>query len=133
MTISVKKTTGRKKASVRARPGRPDLLATALRILDDDKAENVVTIDLHGKSLIADHMIVATGRSSRQLGAMAQHLEQELGTLVARPIGIEGKAQGDWVLVDAGDIIIHLFRPEIRALYNLEKMWGALVSEVTPS
>ncbi|MBL4739776.1 MAG: ribosome silencing factor [Sneathiella sp.] len=90
----------------------------------DDKAEDVVSIDLSGKTSFADYMIIANGRSSRQVGAMADHLKERIkdeGFGVAK---IEGKANGDWVLVDAGDIIIHLFRPEVREFYNLEKIWA---------
>ena len=79
-----------------------------------------MTIDLAGKTTIADYMVVASGRSARQVVALADHLEQ---TLPGR-IATEGKAQGDWVLIDAGDVIVHIFRPDIRAYYNLEKMWS---------
>jgi nicotinate-nucleotide adenylyltransferase len=99
----------------------PDLLRRIIDTLDDGKAENVVTIDLAGKTTIADYMVVATGRSARQVVALTDHLEQALPFHVA----IEGKAQGDWVLIDAGDVIVHIFRPEIRTNYNLEKMWGS--------
>ena len=94
-----------------------------LKTLDDGKAEDIVTIDLAGKTTIADHMVVASGRSARQVAALTEHLEEALSHRAR--ISIEGKAQGDWVLIDAGDVIVHLFRPEIRTLYNLEKMWGA--------
>ncbi len=92
--------------------------------LDDDKAEDLVTIDLKGKSSIADFMVVASGRSARQLGAMAEHLREKLGKAGVSPVGLEGERQGDWILIDGGDVVVHLFRPEIRGLYNLEKMWG---------
>ena len=98
----------------------PELLRRIIEVLEDGKAEEIVTIDLAGKSTIADYMVVATGRSARQVVALTDHLEQAL----PRPLPVEGKAQGDWVLVDAGDVIVHIFRPEIRAYYNLEKMWG---------
>ena len=97
--------------------------------LDDDKAENVVAIDLSGKSSIADYMVIASGRSARQLGAMAEHLQVKLKASGISPVGIEGATQGDWVLIDGGDIVIHLFRPDIRGLYNLEKMWGMELPE----
>ncbi|MGE0260292.1 MAG: nicotinate-nucleotide adenylyltransferase [Alphaproteobacteria bacterium] len=103
----------------------PELLRRVIEVLDDGKAEDIVTIDLAGKSTIADYMVVATGRSARQVAALTDHLEQAL----PRPLPIEGKAQGDWVLIDAGDVIVHIFRPEIRAYYNLEKMWGADLPE----
>jgi nicotinate-nucleotide adenylyltransferase len=108
-------------SSRRERLTAPELLRRIIEVLEDGKAEEIVTIDLAGKSTIADYMVVATGRSARQVAALTDHLEQAL----PRPLPVEGKAQGDWVLVDAGDVIVHLFRPEIRAYYNLEKMWGA--------
>jgi ribosome-associated protein len=93
--------------------------------LDDDKAENVLAVPLSGKSSIADYMVVATGASTRQVGAMADHLVQQIkGGGFGRP-GVEGMGQCDWVLIDAGDVIVHLFRPEVREFYNLEKMWTA--------
>jgi ribosome-associated protein len=100
------------------------LLALVQASLDDDKAEEVAVIELAGKSTIADFMVVATGRSSRQVGAMAQHLRTKLKTAGVKGISIEGAARADWVLIDGGDIIVHLFRPEVRAFYRLEKMWS---------
>ncbi len=102
---------------------RPEILDLVLQTLDDGKAEDVVTIDLAGKTTIADHMVIASGRSTRQVLALTEHLDQVLSRRTR--ISIEGKTLGDWVLIDAGDVIIHLFRPEIRSYYNLEKMWGA--------
>lgn len=99
-------------------------LGLVQRSLDDDKAESIVTIPLAGKSSMADYLVIASGRSTRQVGAMADHLATRLKEQGAEQIRIQGVAQGDWVLIDAGDIIVHLFRPEIRAFYNLEKMWG---------
>jgi ribosome-associated protein len=84
----------------------------------------VTVIDLRGRTSIADHMIIATGKSARQVGAMADHLARALKT-AGQHVQIEGLPQCDWVLVDAGDILVHLFRPEVRVFYNLEKMWGA--------
>ena len=98
--------------------------------LDDDKAEDIVVIELHGKSSIADFMVIATGASSRQVSAMADHLVQKLKPLVG-PVSVEGQERGDWVLIDGGDVIVHLFRPEVRAFYNLEKMWGASLPEAS--
>lgn len=92
--------------------------------LDADKAEDVTVIDLAGKTSIADTMIVASGRSPRQVGAMGDHIAEKLKARGILPT-VEGKATCDWVLIDAGDIVVHLFRPEVRAFYNLEKMWGA--------
>lgn len=93
------------------------------RSLDDDKAEDIAVIDLAGKTSIADTMVIATGRSSRQVGALADHLIRTLKEAGVRP-AIEGKANSDWVIVDAGSVVVHIFRPEVRAFYNLEKMWG---------
>ncbi len=99
------------------------LLKRILSSLDEDKAEDVVTIDLRGKSEMADHMVVCSGRSSRQVVSISEkltdRLKQELGILGK----LEGKEQGDWVLIDAGDVIVHVFRPEVREFYQLEKMW----------
>jgi nicotinate (nicotinamide) nucleotide adenylyltransferase/ribosome silencing factor RsfS/YbeB/iojap len=118
----------------RARPPRPpqaaprELLDLVLATLDDGKAEDIVTIDLAGKTTIADHMVVASGRSARQVSALTEHLEAALAKRAR--IAIEGKAQGDWVLIDAGDVIVHLFRPEIRTYYNLEKLWSEALPDV---
>ena len=103
-------------------PQTGELLKLVLKTLEDGKAEDIVTIELAGKTTIADQMVVATGRSTRQVLALAQHLEEALSRRMR--IAVEGKMQGDWVLIDASDVIVHLFRPEIRAYYNLEKMWG---------
>jgi len=103
----------------------PDLLKIVEKSLDDDKAEDIVAIDLRGKSTIADYMVIATGRNSRQLAAMASHLDQKLTKAGVKKISVEGQAQGDWVLLDGGDVVVHLFRPEVRTFYALEKMWGA--------
>lgn len=100
------------------------LLKLVEKSLDDDKAEDIVSVDLAGKSAIADYMVIATGRNTRQLAAMAHHVAEKLSKAGAKPINIEGMSQGDWVLVDGNDIIIHLFRPDVRKLYSLEKMWG---------
>ncbi len=91
--------------------------------LDDDKAENIIAIDLSGKSAIADTMIVASGRSQRHVSAIADHLLRRLKSGGQKNIGVEGLDAGDWVLVDAGDVIVHIFRPEVRDFYNIEKMW----------
>jgi len=116
----------RKTAGKRKRPAVPKgLLRVIEKSLDDDKAEDLVTIDLKGKSSIADFMVIASGKSARQLGAMAEHLREKLGKAGVSPVGLEGERQGDWILIDGGDVVVHLFRPEIRGLYNLEKMWGA--------
>ena len=108
---------------IEAHQERPDILDLVLQTLDDGKAEDIVTIDLAGKTTIADHMVIASGRSTRQVLALTEHLDEVLSRRIR--ISIEGKTQGDWVLIDAGDVIVHLFRPEIRSYYNLEKMWGS--------
>ncbi len=94
------------------------------RSLEDDKAEDIVVIDLKGKSSFADYMVVATGRSNRQVVAIADHLAERLKKAGQGPTPVEGKQGGDWVLVDAGDVVVHVFRPEPRAFYALEKMWA---------
>ncbi|MEZ5777475.1 MAG: ribosome silencing factor [Paracoccaceae bacterium] len=99
------------------------LLARILSSLDDDKAEDVVTIDLRGRSSVADHMVICSGRSSRQVGAIAEKLVERLKAEFGRTCKVEGKDQGDWVLIDASDVVIHVFRPEVREFYQLEKMW----------
>jgi ribosome-associated protein len=93
--------------------------------LDDDQAEEVVVIELAGKSTIADYMIIASGRSQRHVATLAEHLAERLKHGGSRRVAIEGAARADWILVDGGDVIVHIFRPEVRAFYNLEKMWGA--------
>ena len=94
------------------------------RVLDDAKAEDIVSIDLAGKSTVADFMVVATGQSHRQVAAFAERLVEALKAANIPVLSVEGLKASDWVLVDAGDVIVHLFRPEIRALYALEKMWS---------
>ncbi|MGB3409418.1 MAG: ribosome silencing factor [Jannaschia sp.] len=104
--------------------GRSDeILAVILKSLDDDKAEDIVQIDLHGKSSVADWMVVCSGRSTRQVGSIAEKLSDKLKDILGRAARTEGKSQGDWVLLDAGDVIVHIFRPEVREFYQLEKMW----------
>ena len=93
-------------------------------MLDENQAIDATTINLHGKSLIADDMVVASGRSQRHVSAIAGHVSARLKTLGMR-VRIEGLPRGDWVLVDCGDVIVHLFKPEVREFYNLEKMWSA--------
>ncbi len=92
--------------------------------LDDDKAEDVISIDLSGKTDIADYMIIASGRSQRHVSAIAEHLVERLRKATGQTVSIEGGNQADWVLVDANDVIVHVFRPEVRSFYNLEKMWA---------
>ena len=113
----------------RTKPIEPDrtILGLIVQTLEDGKAEDIVTIDLAGKTTIADHMVIASGRSTRQVLALTEHLDEVLSRRTR--ISIEGKTQGDWVLIDAGDVIVHLFRPEIRSYYNLEKMWGSAMPD----
>lgn len=91
--------------------------------LDDDKAEDVIVIELKGKTEIADYMVVASGTSQRHVGALADHLRDKLKGSGVKGVALEGADQCDWVLVDAGDVVVHLFRPEVRDFYQLEKMW----------
>ncbi len=95
-----------------------------LKSLDDDQAVETVTIPLAGKSSIADHMVIASGRSTRQVASMAAKLADKIKTETGRAVRIEGLPTADWVLIDAGDVIVHLFRPEVRSFYNLERMWN---------
>jgi ribosome-associated protein len=104
-------------------PGSEALLEMVVSSLTDDKAEDVVQIDLRGKTQIGDYMVVATGRSTRQVSAMAEKLVDRLKQGAGVLCKIEGKETGDWVLIDAGDVIVHVFRPEVREFYQLEKMW----------
>lgn len=95
-----------------------------LSSLDDDQAVDTVSIPLAGKSSIADHMVIASGRSTRQVASMAAKLVEKIKAETGRPARVEGLPTADWVLIDAGDVIVHLFRPEVRSFYNLEKMWA---------
>jgi ribosome-associated protein len=94
-----------------------------LASLDDDKAEDIVQIDLRGRSDMADHMVICSGRSSRQVGAIAEKLADRLKQEFGLSSKMEGRETGDWVLIDTGDVIVHVFRPEVREFYQLEKMW----------
>ncbi len=105
--------------------GSEALLAQVLAWLDDAKAENVAVIDIKGKSSIGDYMLVASGRSDRHVAGIAEQLQQKLRDEGYGRARIEGRPQCDWVLIDMGDIIVHVFRPEVREFYNLEKMWSA--------
>ena len=104
------------------------LLAMVESSLDDDKAEDIVVIDLHGKSTISDYMVVATGRSRRHVRTIAEHLRERVKADGIHTPSPEGVPQCDWVLVDAGDVIVHVFRPEVRTFYNLEKMWSQVLT-----
>ena len=100
--------------------------------LEDDKAEEEVALDLQGRAAFADRMVVATGIADRQIAAMATHLEEKLEQAGLKRVKIEGASGSDWVLIDAGDIIVHLFKPEARALYAIERMWGPDLDEEAP-
>ena len=100
------------------------LHSLVMQSLDDDQAVEVVTIPLAGKSSIADHMVIASGRSSRQVASMANKLADRIKQQFGRIVRIEGLPVADWVLIDADDVIVHLFRPEVRSFYNLERMWA---------
>lgn len=101
------------------------LQAVVVACLEDDKAENIVTLDLEGKAAFCDRMVIATGLADRQISAMAQHLQEKLHHAGVKHVPIEGAGGSDWVLIDAGDIVVHLFKPDARITYALEKMWGA--------
>ena len=100
-----------------------ETLRIVLARLEDMKAEDSVTIDLSGKSSIGDFMVVTSGRSQRHVGAVADHLIKDIKAAGVPDVRVEGMRQGDWVLIDAGDVIVHVFRPDVRAFYDLEKMW----------
>ncbi|MBY6003006.1 ribosome silencing factor [Salipiger bermudensis] len=102
------------------------ILARILESLDDNKAEDVVQIDLRGKTSVCDHMVICSGRSSRQVVSIAEKLVEDLKHDLGVLPKIEGQDTGDWVLVDTGDVIVHVFRPEVREFYQLEKMWMPL-------
>jgi ribosome-associated protein len=137
--VLTSKTTGAKKAP-RAKNSRrattadkskhaqaasePTLLSRILTSLDDDKAEDVVTIDLDGRSSLADAIVIANGRSARHVSSIAEHLARRLKEAGYGTRPVDGLQSGDWVLVDAGDVIVHIFRPEVRSYYDLEGMWS---------
>ena len=104
-----------------------------LNRLDDDKAQDIVLIDLKGKSPMADAMIVASGRSHRHVGALADHVLRTLKEAGHGKARVEGLPHCDWVLIDAGDVIVHLFRPEVRTFYNIEKIWSVDSPHITPA
>jgi ribosome silencing factor RsfS/YbeB/iojap len=132
--------TPRKKASIagpKTRKAAPKMAVPELdrmqqvicASLEDDKAEDIVAIDLAGRASFADRMVVATGLADRQISAMATHLGEKLVEAGFKKVRTEGASGTDWVLIDAGDIIVHLFKPDARSLYALEKMWGADLDE----
>ncbi len=133
--------TPRKKAAAagprsRKKPVTPEdivrldqMQAVIVESLEADKAEGVVALDLAGRAAFTDRMVIATGLADRQISAMAMHLEEKLAEIGVKRVQIEGSGGSDWVLIDAGDIIIHLFKPDARALYGLERMWGSELDE----
>jgi ribosome-associated protein len=112
-------------ASQVAANARGNALQTVLTSLEDAKAEDTIAIDIQGKSALGDHMVVASGRSHRHVGAIADRVVSDLKAAGIGPVRVEGLPHCDWVLLDAGDLIVHIFRPEVRTFYNLEKMWMA--------
>lgn len=125
--IPTRKSTGARKAPPtpkKSKPAHGALLDHVLKSLDDDKGEDVSVIDLEGRSSLADALVIATGRSSRHVASMAEHLARRLKEKGYGSRPVDGAQQGDWALVDAGDVIVHLFRAEVRAYYDLEGMWS---------
>lgn len=121
----------------RAAPVAPDAALDALQrlivaSLEDDKAEAIVTLDLAGRAAFCDRMVIATGLADRQIRAMAEHLSHKLTEAGVKRVQVEGAGGSDWVLLDAGDIVVHLFKPEAREMYALEKMWSAELDEAAP-
>lgn len=104
--------------------GAASLVETVQASLEDDKAENISVINLVGKSSVADAMVVASGRSHRHVGALADHLLEKIKELGQPILSLEGKEAGDWVLIDLGDVVVHIFRPEVREYYQIEKLWS---------
>ncbi len=124
-TATVKKAETRSSSSdLHGRADAERILETVLESLDDSKAENVVTLDIQGKSALADYMIVASGRSQRHVNAVADHLISAFKDAGLGTARVEGLSSADWILIDAGDVIVHVFRPEVREFYQLEKMWA---------
>jgi ribosome-associated protein len=115
---------------VKTEPSELDRLqAVIVGSLDDDKAENIITMDLEGKAMFCDRMVIASGLADRQISAMALHLSEKLKDAGLKRVQVEGAGGSDWVLIDAGDIVVHLFKPEARTMYALEKMWGQDLDE----
>ncbi len=127
----------RKPAIAKPKPAEPSRLEKLEKLilasLEDDKAEAIVSLDVSGRAAFADRMIIATGIADRQIAAIAQHLEEKLSKAGLKRVQIEGAAGSDWVLIDAGDIVVHLFKPEARLLYALERMWGPELDQVPDS
>jgi len=105
------------------------MLAVALKVLDERKAEQIVAVSLAGRSALADYLVIASGKTSRQVIALADHLREAFFKIGARHVRVEGKEDANWVIVDAGDVIAHLFRPEVRKYYNLDALWNKKASK----
>ena len=119
--------------AVETEPGRAAsrrLADLVKQSLEDDKGDDIVVVDLAGKSDIADYMVIASGTSQRHVSSMADHLAVKMKPEVPGGVSVEGAQRCDWVLIDGGDVIVHLFRPEVRSFYNLEKMWGLTLAEM---
>ena len=123
--VAVKKAPAKAKPAKTAKSAAPSVLDLVLACLDDAKAEGVVSLNLDAKSALADQMVIASGRSNRHVAAIADQLVEKLKSVGHKNVRVEGLPQCDWVLVDSGPVIIHLFRPEVRTFYNLEKLWSA--------
>ena len=117
-------TLSRKTSVARPTSAEPELLARIVKSLDDDKADDIVTIDLVGRSSLADALVIASGTSTRHVASIAEHLARRLKESGPGTVRIEGLSQGDWVVLDAGDAIVHIFRPEVRSYYDLEGIWS---------
>jgi ribosome-associated protein len=125
-----KKTAAPRVRKVKTEPSELDRLqAVIVGSLEDDKAENIITMDLAGKAMFCDRMVIASGLADRQITAMATHLSEKLREAGMKRVQMEGIGASDWVLIDAGDIVVHLFKPEARTMYALEKMWGEDLDE----
>ena len=123
----------RKPAKTRKAPQAKSLIAMIETALDDAKAEDVTTIDLRGRSSLADHMVVATGRADRHVGAIADRVLNTLKDNGISGVRSEGMQTCEWVLIDAGDVIVHVFKPDARAFYNIERLWGPGRPDETPA
>ena len=115
--------------SVTDNPESRDLSDFIQNVLDENSANDVIEIDIRGKSSIADYLLVASGRSNRHVSALADYVQKGLKERGMKDIGVEGQEASDWVLIDAGDVILHIFRPEVRVFYNLEKIWSVPLPE----
>jgi ribosome-associated protein len=125
VTTATRKASAPTKNEISGKLSAPSVIDIVLASLDDSKAEEMVSINIEGKSALADHMVIASGRSNRHVGAIADHLLSALKDAGYGKVRVEGMPSADWVLVDADDVIVHIFRPEVRTFYNLEKMWQA--------